>query len=558
MSSCIYYHPDGFTVKNRQIMGRRVVGESFLNSYLRYRSSGDIWIQVEKIQHAKEFANLALELGNKDKVKVVNRENLSALKKPGCVFFSGPGLDAWAKYRAFYGDDQWSICGITHTTASAGAMDSIADLLVSPVQPWDALICTSRAVKKNVQRILDSQIDYLRHRFDCRKIVSPKLPIIPLGIDVETFSRSNVDQKSARKRLQLPEEALVVLFTGRLSFHSKANPYGMYLGLEQASKSTNKKIILLECGHFPNEEVKTAFSEAAKVACPSVRTIHVDGSKSEQFKLAWQVADIFCSLADNIQEAFGITPLEAMAAGLPVVVSDWDGYRDTVRDQIDGFRISTTTPPPGYGADLANWHSLGIARYDMYLGYTSSMTSVNLEELTHAFKRLFASADLRKSMGEAGKKNVLNNYDWKVIIPRYEELWLELNQIRKKAVEQSTKLLHPCPSRLDPFYAFEGYSTDKLLPETNLELVYKSFDESYKRYRDTRNLAMFAYVAKRMISDEKLISALKVLSAEGSCTVSSLTKKVFIASNNNVTFLCSLAWLLKMGIVKKVNIDKYS
>ena len=28
-----------------------------------------------------------------------------------------------------------------------------------------------------------------------------------------------------------------------------------------------------------------------------------------------------------------------MAAGLPVVVSDWDGYRDTVRDGVDGFRI---------------------------------------------------------------------------------------------------------------------------------------------------------------------------------------------------------------------------
>jgi glycosyltransferase involved in cell wall biosynthesis len=46
-------------------------------------------------------------------------------------------------------------------------------------------------------------------------------------------------------------------------------------------------------------------------------------------------------LSDNIQETFGIVPIEAMAAGLPVVVLDWDGYKNTVRDGIDGFRVPT-------------------------------------------------------------------------------------------------------------------------------------------------------------------------------------------------------------------------
>ncbi len=37
---------------------------------------------------------------------------------------------------------------------------------------------------------------------------------------------------------------------------------------------------------------------------------------------------------------------EAMAAGLPVVVSDWDGYKDTVRDGVDGFRIPNSCAGP--------------------------------------------------------------------------------------------------------------------------------------------------------------------------------------------------------------------
>jgi glycosyltransferase involved in cell wall biosynthesis len=78
-------------------------------------------------------------------------------------------------------------------------------------------------------------------------------------------------------------------------------------------------------------------------------------------------ADLFISLADNIQETFGLTPVEAMAAELPVLVTDWDGYRETVRDGMDGFRIPTWMPPPTFGQDLAVGYALGLLSYDQYV-----------------------------------------------------------------------------------------------------------------------------------------------------------------------------------------------
>ena len=33
---------------------------------------------------------------------------------------------------------------------------------------------------------------------------------------------------------------------------------------------------------------------------------------------------MFVSLSDNIQETFGLTPIEGMASGLPLIVSDAD------------------------------------------------------------------------------------------------------------------------------------------------------------------------------------------------------------------------------------------
>ena len=44
-------------------------------------------------------------------------------------------------------------------------------------------------------------------------------------------------------------------------------------------------------------------------------------------------------------ESFGIVLVEAMAAGLPVIASDIPGYREVVRDGIEGILIPPRDPP---------------------------------------------------------------------------------------------------------------------------------------------------------------------------------------------------------------------
>src|SRR5262249_12239318 len=64
-------------------------------------------------------------------------------------------------------------------------------------------------------------------------------------------------------------------------------------------------------------------------------------------------SDIFVSFSDNIQETFGISIVEAMAAGLPVVASDWDGYRELVTHEVTGFLVPTSWPALGNRFDLS-------------------------------------------------------------------------------------------------------------------------------------------------------------------------------------------------------------
>ena len=79
--------------------------------------------------------------------------------------------------------------------------------------------------------ILQSQADYLGKRLGISRLVLPLLPVIPLGIHTEDFDFTS-DEKRAAENIGVEHDDLVVLYTGRLSFHAKAHPLAMYLGLE--------------------------------------------------------------------------------------------------------------------------------------------------------------------------------------------------------------------------------------------------------------------------------------------------------------------------------------
>ena len=546
--TAIYYHPEAYTASGPKLMGRNAAGESFLRGFLSHSTASEFWVQVQKPEHARHFATVASSFGRSEHVTSVDKSSLSALSQAGGLYYPGPGIGEHAFHRAASGHNAWSLCGITHTTSSAGTMDALAELITAPVQPWDAVICTSTAVKDNVSRLLQAQVEYLRDRLGISKITLPQLPVIPLGIHTQDFEFSELQKLAARAALYVTKNTLVVLFMGRLSFHAKAHPFAMYQALELAAKSTDKEVVLLECGWHANDFIAKAYVEAARLACPSVRVVTLDGRKAEDRRTAWAGADVFCSLSDNIQETFGIVPIEAMAAGLPVVVSDWDGYKDTVRDGIDGFRIPTLMPQVGLGGDLALRHALEIDTYDMYCGHTCSLVAVDVQATVEAFEKLFNAPELRRQMGEAGRKRAVAVYDWKTIIAQYEALWATQTELRIARVKDLKPLAHPWPARMDPFHAFASYPTRALTPQTPLALVDADADIAIERTLAYRQLAMVDF-AKVILPTEAEIEF--VLHA-ASQPQTAQTLVANIAQERQAFVFRSLAWLLKLGVLKVV------
>ena len=553
MTATIFYHPEAYTTSGPKLMGRNAAGESFLRGFVAHSTCSEFWAQVQKPEHARHFAAAVASLGRREPVRSVDKSSLGALAQAGLVYYPGPGIGEHAFDRAAYGHTAWSLCGITHTTSSAGAMDALADLITSPVQPWDAVICTSTAVKDNVTRLLQAQVDYLKDRLGITKMVLPQLPVIPLGIHTADFAHTPEQKSAARAALGVSPEALVVLFMGRLSFHAKAHPLAMYQALEAAAKATGKSVVLVECGWHANEFIEKAYADAARLACPSVRVVTLDGRKAEDRLTAWAGADVFCSLSDNIQETFGIVPIEAMAAGLPVVVSDWDGYKDTVRDGIDGFRIPTVMPQAGLGGDLALRHALEIDTYDMYCGHTCSLVAVDVQATAAAFEKLFTNPELRRQMGEAGRQRAAQVYDWKPIIGQYEALWAQQTELRLAAKADSEKsgikpLAHPWPARMDPFHAFANYPTQALTPQTRLALVDADAETAITRALAYRQLAMVGFAKVILPSEAEIRAVLQAATPTGAA----LEWVQALAEDRRPFVFRALAWLVKLGVLRVV------
>jgi hypothetical protein len=260
---------------------------------------------------------------------------------------------------------------------------------------------------------------------------------------------------------------------------------------------------------------------------------------------------VFCSLSDNIQETFGIVPIEAMAAGLPVVVSDWDGYKDTVRHEVDGFRINTNMPEAGLATDLALRHALEIDTYDMYCGHTCSLVSVDIEQAAQAFVDLFESAALRQTMGEAGRTRAQQVYDWKVIIGQYEALWAEQQRVRLAALQSTESaplnMAHAWPARMDPFHAFANYPTQALKPSTVLCLADSSLEAATARLQSYQAMAMVSFAKFVLPSAEEIAAVLKQAST-GPQAAMALVQHI---DNARKPFVFrTLVWFLKLGILK--------
>ena len=571
---------NSYSTDGPSIMGRQSANEGFLRAWFRYAGLNEFYCLARGMEEARVFARVGeRELGQGKAVyRWIAQSQIERIAEIGCAFLPGPQVAdvAWLRRRRPRVDEaDFSLVGMTHTTCELPIQDALANMLTAPVHPWDAQICPSVSVQTMVSQLLDDEEAWLRERLDARQVSRPELPVLPLGVHVKDFDpgpEATTAQRAARRGVwNMAANEVAVLYMGRLDLLTKANLFPLFDALELAARSLAARgpgaprLVLVLAGWFNGDWNEKTIREGAAQAMPSVRVVYEDGRDRKVRTEAWHAADVFASLVDNVQETFGLTPLEAMAAALPVVVSDYDGYKESVRDGVDGFCIRTVQPPAGAAIDLVDRHADALEGYGQYVGSASWFVGIDIGQAAQAFEALALDPALRRRMGSAGRERA-RTYDWAQLIPRYQDLFRELALIRQvhRASGLTATLAWRDPDGLprwgtrhprhsDPFHSFAHYPSETLGDHTRVEAgaLYPSARAAQERLAMLLERPIYRIGGGRSL-DRKYLSLLLQQVEYGSRSVAELTHSLAPGAGliGWARMQRQMAWLVKCGLLR--------
>ena len=343
-SAVIRAHADGYDMAKPALMGRQAAGNGFLRAAVYARDGQPIRGLSPNADIARGFEAIVKGIDPTAPFEWIKSAEPERIGATGVLYLADISVATHARARVRTGISAYSLCGVTHTTASQIAMNEIAGLLREAVMPWDALVCTSSAVLETVRRVHEAEADYLRwrHGADAR-IEGPQLPVIPLGVHCADFDFSEAQRAGGRAALDLADDEVAALFVGRLVYHAKAHPHAMYRGLQLAAERTGKRVALILCGWTPSERVEEVFRQGAAQFAPDVRLIFVEGRDPPRRDNAWAAADIF--VLPSHFEGLPMSVIEAMLTGLPVVATDIHGPREQIIPEKTGVLVPVRNAP---------------------------------------------------------------------------------------------------------------------------------------------------------------------------------------------------------------------
>lgn len=186
-----------------------------------------------------------------------------------------------------------------------------------------------RPVLRRVFANLDGRIAVSRaaKRFVRQYFMAP-YKIIPNGVEIERF-----DPRLVQPLPELADGRPNILFVGR---PEKRKGVGYLLRAYPHIKSAfpDARIVIVGAGNWDESPYRQYIERH------HMRDIRVVGQVSdEDLPRYHRSAHVFCAPAVQ-GESFGIVLLEAMAAALPVVGSDIEGYRDVVTSGREGLLVA--------------------------------------------------------------------------------------------------------------------------------------------------------------------------------------------------------------------------
>jgi D-inositol-3-phosphate glycosyltransferase len=202
-----------------------------------------------------------------------------------------------------------------------------------------------------------------------------RLALVPCGVDTRAFRP--VDRREARSELGLPEGPMVA-YVGRLVPRKGVDTLIEAFALLSRRLDARLVIVGGEPGDEGSAEV-ARLSALARNLKVKKRVIFTGSRPQQDLYRYYGAADAAATVPHY--EPFGMTPLEAMACGVPVVGSRVGGIKTSVLEGETGYLVPPKDP----------------------------------KALADRLLRLLTDGALRERMGLAGRRRMEEHYTWERI-----------------------------------------------------------------------------------------------------------------------------------------------
>jgi glycosyltransferase involved in cell wall biosynthesis len=294
------------------------------------------------------------------------------------------------------------VVGLVHNISQPRHFDALKNITKTSTA-IDSIICPSESSRKIIENFCElNNLD-----------LKLNLPVIPYGVDLNKF-QPHTDKKTLRKKYNIPESKTVVLHLSRINPFTKMDIMPMIRNFEVVSKN-NPKALLLIVGQAHAKEYFSQVQDYVKSQNLTNAIQFIDDVNHDFIEEYYQLSDVFVSLTDNISENFGLNVIEAMACGLPIIISDIAGHKDLITDGEEGFYIPTIS------SDFVDldyfFNTCPIMDYGDITIQSLALDNLVIKEKMNL---LINDIELRNKLGNTARSKATNNYDMKMMIANYQ------------------------------------------------------------------------------------------------------------------------------------------
>ena len=231
-----------------------------------------------------------------------------------------------------------------------------------------------------------------------------RIDVVGCGVDIDELSA--IGRGVARSTLNLDDEDFVVLQLGRLVPRKGVDNVIRSIGCLRRNHGIRARLLVVGGESIePDPIITPEIGRLAAVAdeegvrdCVSF----VGRRIRSELRNYYSAADVF--VTTPWYEPFGITPLEAMACGTPVIGAAVGGIKHTVIDEVTGYLVSPKDP----------------------------------DAVAERLARFHRNAELARAFGRAGIRHVRANYTWEQIARQMTAVYASALRPPRALVETSS------------------------------------------------------------------------------------------------------------------------